>query len=110
MTAEDLSEVVIRHLQDVGCVVIPDAADGLTPVLAAAVRQAAIAAMARQREADAAACGRVAEEFGQRFVGSRDNRDAWAAVGAEACFHRIVGDLIGGPDAGGGGAGGGTTE
>jgi hypothetical protein len=105
MTAEDLSEVVIRHLRDAGCVIIPSAADDLTPILAAAFHEAKAAAAAGQREADAAACGRVAEEFGQRFVGSRDNRDAWAAIGAEACHHRIAGDLIGG-DAGGGGAGG----
>jgi hypothetical protein len=105
MTVEDLSEIVIRHLQDARCVITPGAADDLTPVLAAAFREAEAVAAARRQALDAAACGRVAEEFGQRFVGSRDNRDAWAAVGAEACYHRIAGGPIGGPDAGGGGAG-----
>jgi hypothetical protein len=61
MTAEDLSEMVIRHLQDVGCVITPGAADGLAPVLAAAIREVEAAAAARQRATDAAALERAAE-------------------------------------------------
>jgi hypothetical protein len=86
MTAEDLSEAVIRHLQDAGCVIIPDAADDLTPVLAAAVREADAAAAARQREADAALVVQLGKNPG--FW------DSWP--------ERVAAEIL----AGGGGAGG----
>jgi hypothetical protein len=106
MTAEDLSEAVIRHLRDAGCVIIPGAADDLAPVLAAAIREAEAAAAARQREADAAAC-RAVLEFWDRDSPAPGPYEAGAVAAAEMCVERI---MEGCPAAGGGGAGGGTTE
>jgi hypothetical protein len=106
MTAEDLSEVVVRHLRDVGCVIIPGAADVLAPILAAIVNKAEVVAAARQREADAAAC-RAVLEFWDRDSPAPGPYEAGAVAAAEMCVERI---MEGCPDAGGGGAGGGATE